>query len=173
MNFYDKFALYLSNLNINQISYNHMMDFAENEGYGDWKEKRDIIDSISMFWTYYSPYASVIPKTLMVEYVNQLRNELEFGFSDRIDFCEDTLTNIDDGLHVRTNHYKNSGDLFDKLDSCGMHEEDIEISLDAYDYSLILNCQIDFITFDKECFNCVSRENMCFNKVKCYKNYGN
>ena len=67
--------------------------------------------------------------------------------------------------------YKENGAEKDDVEED--YEEDIEITLDAYDYSLTLDCQLDFITFDKKCFNCISNENMCFNKVKCYKNYEN
>ena len=173
MSFYDKFTLHLSIKNTNKISYSYMLNFADNEEYGDVKEKEDVIESISMFWNHYHPHESIMPKVLMIEYINQLRNELEFGVCDWINFCKEKLINIDEGIHERINQYKNPNDLFDKLYSCGMHDEDIEISLDAHDYSLTLNCQMDFVTFDKKCFKCVSKENLCFNEIRCYKDYEN
>ena len=173
LSFYENFMLYLSDYNKKYISKKHMEEYAENLDFSDEKEYNDVLESISLFWKKYSPNSSSIPVVLMVEYINQLRNELEFGVFDRIDFCENLMINIDDNVHSRVNHYKNPGDLFEKLYSCGMHKKDIEISLDAYDFNLTLNHPLDFITFDKICYKCVLNENLSFNKVKCYEDYKN
>ena len=170
LNFYENFILYLSDYTKNYISRKHMLEYVENLDFSDEKEYNEILQSISLFWNHYSPQDSSIPVDLMVEYINRLRNELEFGVCDKIDFCKSCIINIDD-FHKRVNHYKNSDGLFEKLYSCGMHKEDIEICLDAYDYNLTLNHPMDFITFDKKYYKCVSRENLGFNNVKCYKDY--
>ncbi|MBR0472952.1 MAG: hypothetical protein IJI98_09685 [Methanosphaera sp.] len=54
-----------------------------------------------------------------------------------------------------------------KLKSLNVHSPDDEIVLDAHDFNLRNNIHLDFITFDKDCYEGVSKiKEFQFNKVK-------
>ena len=63
-------------------------------------------------------------------------------------------------------------DLKNKLKSLNIHSPDDGIILDAHDFILRNDILLDFITFDKDCYEGVSKINeFQFNKVKGREDY--
>lgn len=62
-------------------------------------------------------------------------------------------------------------DIFEELLSFNMQKNDANIILDAHDFSLSIGNQLDFITFDNNCFKGAYSLNLAFNEVKGLNNY--
>lgn len=103
----------------------------------------------------------------MLESVKDFNNFLQTVVFDRINFCEESYI-ITDESHKRTKKYPK---LFNLLNKNGVHNKDRIIALDAHDFSKTLDSPLDFITFDRTCYNGVSKSNLYFNKVKGLKDY--
>lgn len=63
----------------------------------------------------------------------------------------------------RTEEYSN---LKNKLIMNGVHPEDACIVLDAHDHNLKTSYDLDFITFDKNCYDGTKRSNLPFHDIK-------
>ena len=127
--------------------------------YSDDKKRVQILSSLNKFWD---------------TYVDE-RFPTYTSFTQAVQYCLDDLKNL---VYSRKNQWENSALLTykrvdkyiylkKKLSSFDVHPPDDDIVLDAHDFNLRNNILLDFITFDKDCYEGVSKiKEFQFNKVK-------
>ena len=159
----------VNNYNKMYYSLNQLKDFTNDFNYQNNKEKNDVLSSIDLFWKYYSPYSDKMIIDSMIESVRHFHDIISVAIFQRKNYCENLLININD-FCTRTNDYFELSDL---LNDNKVHDEDIQIILDAHDFSKTLQTPLDFITFDRDCCTGASDYSFNFNEVKCLDFYHN
>ena len=162
LGFYEKLEIELYGYRKLYYSFTQLENFANNFSYVDDKQRKDVLSSLEPFWRYYCQYSDKCVIDSMIESVRDFNTFLQTIIFERMDFCEDSYILTDD-LHKRTEEYL---DLRDVLEGNDVHDEDIEIALDAHHFSKKLDSPLDFITFDRRCCKGVFKSNLYFNKVK-------
>lgn len=168
LDFFDELQLELYDYRKLYYRLSQLEDFAKNFSYTDSKHEEDVTQSISLFWNYYFSHSNKCVIENMIESVRDFRTYLNTIVFDRMDFCEDSYVLTDDS-HKRSKKYPNLYSLLDSYDD--VHDEDIQIALDAHDFSKTLKNPLDFITFDKKFYYALVNTNLNFNKVKSSKDY--
>ena len=169
LNFYNNLMVEVNNYNKMYYSLNQLKDFANDFNYQNNKEKNDVLSSVDMFWNYYSPFSDSMVIDAMIDSVRHFHDSISRCIFERKDFCENLLVNIND-FYRRTENYS---ELFGLLSDNGVHDEDIQIILDAYDFSKTLQTPLDFITFNRDCCTGASDSSLNFNEIKCLDYYDN
>ena len=127
--------------------------------YPDGKKLKQILSSLQKFWDNYvnekfPTYNSFIQA--IQNCLNDLRNLV---YSRKSQWEQDTLL-----TDVRIKKYIN---LKNKLNSLKVHAPDDDIVLDAHDFNLKKGFPLDFITFDEDFHEGVSKiKEFKFNKIK-------
>ena len=125
----------------------------------DENERNEIKSSLDSFWAKY--VKEQFPN-------NETMHQAIFGCLDDLDIYSFLRkSEIEKRIRItekRTKSYKN---INKKLNRFGVHYPDDEIVLDAHDYNLRNCSQIDFITFDSDFYNGITKINeFSFNKIK-------
>ena len=168
LSFFDKLQIELYAHSKLYYSFKQLEDFAKNFSYEDAKHERDVMMSLKPFWNYYFQHSTESMTENMTEPVRDFRIFLKTIIFERMDFCEDSYV-LSDNIHKRTDEYSKLYALLDSYDE--VHDEDIQIVLDAHDFSKTLDNPLDFITFDENFHEAVLKSNLSFNKVKGLKDY--
>ena len=167
LSFYEKLEMELYFYRKLYFNFSQLEDFANNFSFKDYKHKKEVMESLEPFWNYYFQHSNECVSENMMDSVSDFNIFLKTTVFERMDFCEDLYVLTDD-FHERTEDYP---DLREVLTENGVHDEDILIALDAHDFSKTFDIPLDFITFDINFCNGVSKSNLCFNNVKCLKDY--
>ena len=168
LSFFDKLQMELYDYSKLYYSFKQLEDFAKNFSYDDAKHENDVMMSLKPFWNYYFQHSTESVTENMTESIRDFRIFLNTIVFERMDFCEDSYVLTDD-IHKRTNEYSKLYALLDSYED--VHDEDIQIALDAHDFSKTLVNPLDFITFDEIFRKAVLKYNLFFNKVKGIKDY--
>lgn len=168
LSFFDKLQIELYDYRKLYFKFTQLEDYAKNFSYDDAKHEKDVMESLKPFWNYYFQHSTECVIENMIESLSDFRIILKTVVFDRMNFCEESYTLTDD-VHKRTGKYHKLHSLLDSYDN--IHGEDIQIALDAHDFSKSLDTPLDFITFDEDFCKGVFKANLCFNKVKCLKDY--
>ena len=159
--FYQYLSFELQRSTKTGIKFNDLKNYAKNKKLNS-KEEKDVLESTSLFWNKYFKNESYIPIQRFTSKLNEFLNDLKRSRYIKINFCKDNLITTDD-IKMRKNTYEI---IFEKLLTYNMQKNDANIILDAHDFSLSLDKYLDFITFDKNCYNGASSLNLAFNNVK-------
>ncbi len=144
--------------NFHNFKFNDLKRYVT-RNYSDGKKQDQILSSLKIFWD---------------TYINE-RFPTYNSFNQAIQTCLDDLKNL---VYSRKNQWENNILLTSKrvdkylylkkkLVSLNVHPPDDEIALDAHDFNLRNDILLDFITFDGDCYEGVSKiKEFQFNKVK-------
>ena len=73
---------------------------------------------------------------------------------------------LENNLKLTSKRHDTYSNLKNKLRKNGVHYPDNEIILDAHDYNLKTSYDLDFVTFDKKCYNGAKLSDFSFHGVK-------
>ena len=156
--FYKDLANDLKPDNFHNFKFNDLRKHVMRK-YSDGKKRAQILSSLKKFWD---------------TYVNE-RFPTYNSFNQAIQDCLDDLKYL---VYSRKNQWETNTLLTNKrvdkylylkkkLASLNVHHPDDDIALDAHDFNLRNNILLDFITFDEDCYDGVSKiKEFQFNKVK-------
>ncbi|WP_323736510.1 hypothetical protein PXD04_00630 [Methanosphaera sp. ISO3-F5] len=156
--FYKDLVNYLKPENFHNYSFNELKKYVF-RNYSRSKKREQILSSLDKFW--YNYVNERFPTyTSFVQAINNCLKDLKHLLYCRKEEWEKNTFLTE----KRTEKYL---DLKNKLKSLNVHSPDDEIVLDAHDFNLRNNIHLDFITFDKDCYEGVSKiKEFQFNKVK-------
>ncbi|RAP51855.1 MAG: hypothetical protein BZ137_09575 [Methanosphaera sp. rholeuAM130] len=119
----------------------------------------DIKTAIHFFWQKYS-FGDLVLKNDLLNAINSYLHDFNIESFNR---RHNWLNNVNLSKK-RVDGYEN---INHKLLALGVHEPDNQIILDAHDYNMDLKKTVDFITFDRLCYESVLSVNeLMFNNVK-------
>lgn len=158
VNFYKDLANDIKPEDFNNFKFNDLKKYVK-INYPDGKRRDQILSSLQKFWDKYvnerfPTYNSFIQA--VQNCLNDLRNLV---YSRKSQWEQDLLLTC-----ARVEKYSN---LKKKLNSLKVHSPDDDIVLDAHDFNLKKDFPLDFITFDGDFYEGVSKiKNFQFNNVK-------
>lgn len=140
-----------------KLTLKNLMKYVKNGNYIE-KEFKQIESSLNVFWTYYVNESFPSYDSIESAINNCLKDLNISAFSRKVKWENNSkLTN------KRINKYYV---LNNKLDEIGVHFPDNEIILDAHDHNINNDYELDFVTFDRDCFNGAKLKDFCFHDVK-------
>jgi predicted nucleic acid-binding protein len=156
--FYKDLADDLKPDNFHDFRFNDLKKYVM-RNYSDARKRDQILSSLKRFWD---------------NYINE-RFPTYNSFAKAIKNCLNDLKNL---VYSRKNQWENNTLLISKrvdkylylkkkLASLNVHPPDDDIALDAHDFNLRNDILLDFITFDGDCYEGVSKiKEFQFNKIK-------
>lgn len=122
------------------------------------KEYEQIKSSLSSFWDRYVGESFPSLHCLKQAIISCLMDLMDVSYTQRTDLENRVLLS-----EKRSEEYCN---LKRKLIANGVHTEDAEIILDAHDHNLKTEYDLDFVTFDEDCYNGARINDFPFHDVK-------
>lgn len=146
----------------NDFSFKDLIRYFRQKSY-DGKDGKRIESSLSVFWDEY--VSESFPsyenfKTAVTSCIHDLQFEShkrKRGWYGQVKLTEKRV--------------KSYFDLKRMLDDFGVHPSDNRVILDAHDHNLRTDFDLDFVTFDKLCFDGANLESFSFHEVKFITNF--
>jgi len=161
--FYSDLVKYLKPENFHNFSFNDLKKYVF-RNYSKGKKREQILSSLNNFWYIYVDESFPTYDSFVQAINDCLRDLKRLIYSRKEEWNKNTFL-----TENRTEKYL---DLKNKLKSLNIHSPDDEIILDAHDFNLRNDILLDFITFDKDCYEGVFKiKEFQFNKVKGREDY--
>lgn len=156
--FYKDLANDITSENFHDFKFEDLQKYVM-RNYSKGRKRNQILSSLRKFWDSY----------------------VEDQFPDYNSFnraIQNCLNDLKQFVYLRKNQWEQNTELTDdrvkkysylknKLNSLKVHHPDDDIVLDAHDFNLRKNFLLDFITFDRDCYDGVSQiQEFQFNNVK-------
>ena len=122
------------------------------------KDYKQIESSLSSFWEKYVDESFPSLSSLETAIILCLMDLMIVSYTRKNDL-ENRVLFADE----RIEEYPS---LKNQLSLNGLHPSDIKVILDAHDHNLKTSYDLDFITFDKDCYDCAKANDFSFHDVK-------
>ncbi len=155
--FYKKVLDELMEGNITDFSFKELNGYLKRQGYIA-NEYKQIKSSLSSFWDRYVKESFPSLHSLVQAIISCLIDLMIVSYTRKTD-----LENCIILTEERTEEYP---DLKRKLIKNGVHPEDAEVILDAHDHNLKTSYDLDFVSFDRDCYNGARLSDFSFHDVK-------
>ncbi|AMK15174.1 hypothetical protein [Methanobrevibacter olleyae] len=155
--FYKKLLKDLKQEKVLNLRFNDLNKYIK-QGTSIKKDYKQIKSSLSSFWDRYVDESFPSLDSLEIAINLCLRDLRIVSYKRKTDW-----ENYSQLTEKRTNKYFN---LNNKLRRNGVHPPDNEIVLDAHDHNLKTSYDLDFITFDKNCYDGAKLADFSFHDVK-------
>lgn len=146
------------------FSFENLIKYVDKDKRYTLKEKYNIKSTLSSFWDFYvnNQFSEIIE---VINAVNNCLTDLSFLIYERKSEWYEKIKLTP----LRTKIYEF---LHKKLIDLNVHFPDDCIILDAHDFNLKIDDNLDFITFDTKFYNSINMiEEFSFNKIKCKEDY--